>query len=60
MKKIIFLTTYLFLISFAEADTNIPLKDYLEKKNIDYVKKTYDTNHRFEKIKEVMEYITKD
>ena len=32
MKKIFFLTTYLFLISFAEADTNIPLKDYLEKK----------------------------
>ena len=35
MKKIIFLTTYLLLISLAEADTNIPLKDYLEKKNIE-------------------------
>ena len=34
MKKIFFLTTYLFLISFAEADTNIPLKDYLEKNKI--------------------------
>ena len=35
MKKIIFLTTYLLLISLAEADTNIPLKDYLEKKDIE-------------------------
>ena len=30
-----FFNTYLFLISFAEADTNISLKDYLEKKNIE-------------------------
>ena len=35
MKKNFFLIIYLFLISFAEADTNIPLKDYLEKKNIE-------------------------
>jgi hypothetical protein len=35
MKKIIFLVTYLFLINFAKADTNITLKDYLEKKNIE-------------------------
>ena len=35
MKKIIFLFISLFIISFAKADTNTSLKDYLEKKDIE-------------------------
>jgi len=38
MKKIFFLITTLYLlnfINFANADSNIPLKQYLEKKNIE-------------------------
>ena len=35
MKKIIFLFISLFIISFAKADTNISLKNYLEKKDIE-------------------------
>jgi hypothetical protein len=35
MKKIIFLVTSLFMISFAKADTNISLKNYLETKDIE-------------------------
>ena len=35
MKKIIFLVTYLFIISFARADTNISLKNYLDAKSIE-------------------------
>ena len=35
MKKIIFLFISLFIISFAKADINISLKNYLEKKNIE-------------------------
>ena len=38
MKKIIFLITTLYLINFinfANADSNIPLKEYLEKKDIE-------------------------
>ena len=35
MKKIIFLVTYLLMISFAKADINISLKDYLETKDIE-------------------------
>ena len=38
MKKIIFLITTLYLvnfINFANADSNIPLKKYLEKKDIE-------------------------
>jgi hypothetical protein len=35
MKKIIFLVTYLLMISFAKADINIYLKDYLETKDIE-------------------------
>ena len=35
MKKIIFLVTSLFLISFAKADTNISLKNYLDAKSIE-------------------------
>ena len=34
MKKIIFLVISLFMISFAKADTNISLKNYLESKDI--------------------------
>ena len=34
MKKITFLVTSLFMISFAKADTNISLKNYLESKDI--------------------------
>ena len=34
MKKIIFLVTSLFIISFAKADTNISLKNYLDAKSI--------------------------
>ena len=35
MKKIIFLVTSLFIISFAKADTNISLKNYLDAKRIE-------------------------
>ena len=35
MKKIIFLVTSLFIISFAKADTNISLKNYLDAKSIE-------------------------
>ena len=35
MKKIIFLFISLFIISFAKADTNTSLKDYLDKKDIE-------------------------
>ena len=35
MKKIIFLITSLFIISFAKADTNISLKNYLDAKSIE-------------------------
>ena len=35
MKKIIFLVTSLFVISFAKADTNISLKNYLDAKSIE-------------------------
>ena len=35
MKKIIFLATSLFIISFAKADTNISLKNYLDAKSIE-------------------------
>ena len=35
MKKIIFLIISLFLISFAKADTNISLKDYLKTKDVE-------------------------
>ena len=35
MKKIIFLVTSLFIISFAKADTNISLKNYLDAKTIE-------------------------
>jgi hypothetical protein len=35
MKKIIFLVTSLFIISFAKADTNISLKNYLDVKSIE-------------------------
>ena len=35
MKKIILLVISLFLISFAKADTNISLKNYLDTKNIE-------------------------
>ena len=35
MKKIIFLVISLFMISFAKADTNTSLKNYLEKKDIE-------------------------
>ena len=35
MKKIIFLFISLFIISFAKADTNTSLKDYLKKKDIE-------------------------
>jgi len=35
MKKIIFLVTSLFMISFAKADTNISLKNYLDTKSIE-------------------------
>ena len=35
MKKIIFLVTSLFIISFAKADTNISLKNYLGAKSIE-------------------------
>ena len=35
MKKIIFLVTSLFIISFAKADTNISLKNYLDEKSIE-------------------------
>jgi len=35
MKKIIFLVTSLFMISFAKADTNISLKNYLDAKSIE-------------------------
>ena len=35
MKKIIFLVTSLFIISFAKADTNIYLKNYLDAKSIE-------------------------
>ena len=35
MKKTIFFITFLFMISFAKADTNISLKDYLETKDIE-------------------------
>jgi len=35
MKKIIFLVTSLFIISFAKADTNISLKNYLDTKSIE-------------------------
>ena len=35
MKKIIFLVTSLFMISFAKADTNISLKNYLDEKSIE-------------------------
>ena len=51
---------HVHLSKFDEVLNFDTMLDFLEKKNIDYVKKTYDTNHRFEKIKEVMEYITKD
>jgi|TARA_B110000259_G_C13921913_1_gene365167 hypothetical protein len=34
MKKIIFLITTLYFINFANADSNIPLKEYLEKNDI--------------------------
>ena len=35
MKKIIFLVTSLFIISFAKANTNISLKNYLDAKSIE-------------------------
>ena len=35
MKKIIFLVIPLFMISFAKADTNISLKNYLDAKSIE-------------------------
>ena len=35
MKKIIFLVTSLFMTSFAKADTNISLKNYLDAKSIE-------------------------
>ena len=35
MKKIIFLVISLFMISFAKADTNISLKNYLDAKSIE-------------------------
>jgi len=35
MKKIIFLVISLFIISFAKADTNISLKNYLDAKSIE-------------------------
>ena len=35
MKKIIFLVISLFMISFAKADTNISLKNYLDVKSIE-------------------------
>ena len=35
MKKIIFLVTSLFIISFAKADINISLKNYLDAKSIE-------------------------
>ena len=35
MKKIIYLVTSLFIISFAKADTNISLKNYLDAKSIE-------------------------
>ena len=35
MKKIIFLVISLFMISFAKADTNISLKNYLDTKSIE-------------------------
>ena len=35
MKKIIFLVISLFIISFAKADINIPLKNYLDAKSIE-------------------------
>ena len=35
MKKIIFLVTSLFVISFAKADINISLKNYLDAKSIE-------------------------
>ena len=35
MKKIIFLVTSLFIISFAKAETNISLKNYLDTKSIE-------------------------
>ena len=35
MKKIIFLVTSLFIVSFAKADTNISLKNYLDAKSIE-------------------------
>ena len=35
MKKIIFLVTSLFIISFAKADINISLKNYLDTKSIE-------------------------
>ena len=35
MKKIIFLVTSLLIISFAKADTNISLKNYLDAKSIE-------------------------
>ena len=35
MKKIIFLIVSLYFINFAKADSNISLKKYLEKKNIE-------------------------
>ena len=34
MKKIIFLITTLYFINFANADSNIPLREYLEKNDI--------------------------
>ena len=33
--------------------------DFLEKQNIEYIKKEYDSDHRFRNIKEVMEYVIK-
>ncbi|MDA9650230.1 hypothetical protein N9T21_00090 [Candidatus Pelagibacter sp.] len=35
MKKIIFLVTSLFIISFAKAETNISLRNYLDTKSIE-------------------------
>ena len=42
MKKIIFLVTSLFIISFAKADTNISLKNYLDEKSIEDQRAAYD------------------
>ena len=33
--------------------------DFLEKQNIEYIKKEYDSDHRFRNIKEVMEHVIK-